>query len=212
MRLSGWTLIFPSQKSHSDRLLATVVDSLAAIGKFIYGQKAVTLPELTELLKRNWEGGETLHRKILADSDKYGNSSVLADRLMVELTDETTKLINNRPNGRGGVWKQGQISIDFNIRFGAETGATPDGRKSGEALSKNLSATIGMDRHGLTGLMNSVCKMDMSNFAHAGMLDVILPPSAVKGDEGLDIMLALVRTYFGSAEPDGFMRPSYIWE
>ncbi|MDD3471063.1 MAG: pyruvate formate lyase family protein, partial [Thermoguttaceae bacterium] len=176
--------------------LATTVDSLAAIKKFVYDRKVLSLQELTELLKRNWEGGEELRRKILADDDKYGNDSALADQLMVDLTDDTTKLINNRPNGRGGIWKQGQISIDFNVRFGTKTGATPDGRKSGDILSKNLSATIGMDRNGLTGLMNSVCKMDMSNFAHAGMLDIILPPSAVKGDEGLDIMLALVRTYF----------------
>lgn len=176
--------------------LASAIDALVAIKKFVYERRIVMLPELTKILKQNWDGYEELRQRILADTDKYGNGSDIADQLMVDLTDYTTELINNKPNARNGIYKQGQISIDFNIHFGTKTGATPDGRKSGDPHSKNLSATVGMDRNGLTGLMNSICKMDMSNFAHAGMLDFIIHPSMVKGDEGLDVMLSLIRAYF----------------
>lgn len=176
--------------------LATTVDSLAAVKKFVYDRAEISLPALAAALRQDWQGAEVLRARILADHDKYGNGSALADGLMVDLTNYTTSLINNKPNSRGGFYKQGQITIDFNVKFGTKTGATPDGRRCGEPHSKNLSATVGMDRQGLTGLINSVTKMDMSNFNHAGMLDFILHPSAVQGDEGLDIMLALVRTYF----------------
>ncbi|NLE53617.1 MAG: hypothetical protein GX617_01655, partial [Lentisphaerae bacterium] len=176
--------------------LATTVDSLAAVKKYVYDRGDISLPALAAALRQDWQGAEELRERIRADRDKYGSGSALADELMVDLTDYTTSLINNQPNGRGGFYKQGQISIDFNVKFGAKTGATPDGRRCGEPHSKNLSATVGMDRQGLTGLINSVTKMDMSNFNHAGMLDFIMHPSAVQGDEGLDIMLALVRTYF----------------
>ncbi len=176
--------------------LATTVDSLAAVKKYVYDRGDISLPALAAALRQDWQGSEELRERIRADRDKYGSGSALADELMVDLTDYTTSLINNQPNGRGGFYKQGQISIDFNVKFGAKTGATPDGRRCGEPQSKNLSATVGMDRQGLTGLINSVTKMDMSNFNHAGMLDFIMHPSAVQGDEGLDIMLALVRTYF----------------
>ena len=74
--------------------------------------------------------------------------------------------------------------------------ATPDGRLSGEPLSKNMSPVIGMDRGGITTLINSVSKIDFSCFPHAGILDLVLHPTAVAGEDGLSAFGALVRTYF----------------
>jgi formate C-acetyltransferase len=73
--------------------------------------------------------------------------------------------------------------------------ATPDGRGAGEPISKNLSPVIGMDRGGITVLMNSVSKIDFTNFPHSGMLDLILHPSAVSGDDGLNAFYSLLKTY-----------------
>lgn len=38
--------------------------------------------------------------------------------------------------------------------------------------------------------------MDMTDFSHAGMYDFVMHPTAVEGDEGLDTLATLVRTYF----------------
>ncbi len=176
--------------------LGTVIDSLAAIRKFVYEKKEITLPEFAALLDRDWENDGNLRRKILRDPDKYGNGSPHADELMLRVAELCNRTCHNRPNARGGVYKIGQISIDFNVKFGAKTGATPDGRKRGEAHSKNIGPSVGMDRNGVTGLINSLAKMDMSFFSHAGMLDLVLHPSAVSGDEGLEVMLSILRTYF----------------
>ena len=83
-----------------------------------------------------------------------------------------------------------------NVRYGAITKATSDGRKEGEPFSKNLSPVIGMDRGGITTLLNSVGKIDFSQFPHAGMLDLILHPTAVSGDDGLNAFGGLVKAYF----------------
>lgn len=40
--------------------LGTVVDSLAAIKKFVFENKTMSLEKLTEILKSNWEGEEKL--------------------------------------------------------------------------------------------------------------------------------------------------------
>ena len=48
----------------------------------------------------------------------------------------------------------------------------------------------------LTSLINSITKIDFSSFPHAGILDLILHPSAVAGDDGMRAFSALVRTYF----------------
>lgn len=90
----------------------------------------------------------------------------------------------------------GALSIDKNVRLGDVLGATPDGRLAGEPYSKNLSPVIGMDRKGVTAFLNSVSKIDFTDFSHAGMLDVILHPSAVSGEDGLTAFCALIKTYF----------------
>jgi formate C-acetyltransferase len=74
--------------------------------------------------------------------------------------------------------------------------ATPDGRLAGEPLSKNLCASIGMDREGITSLIKSVTSIDLADFPTGSVLDVILHPSAVSGDDGLDTFYVLLDTYF----------------
>ena len=176
--------------------LGTLVDGLCAVKKYVFDKKEVSLVEFVEILKNNWNNNERLRKIILNDKDKYGNGSDLADELMIRLTDFFAKSINGVPNSRGGYWKLGTLSIDKNVRYGAVTKATPDGRKEGEPFSKNLSPVIGMDRGGITTLLNSVGKMDFSQFPHAGMLDLILHPTAVSGDDGLEAFAGLVKAYF----------------
>lgn len=176
--------------------LATLVDSLCAIKKYVYDTKEISLAELVEAMKKNWQGYEMLRRKILRDTDKYANGSELADSLMVRLTRFFAEHTNGRPNSRGSIWKLGILSIDKNVRLGALMCATPDGRCAGEPLSKNLSPVIGMDRGGLTTLINSITKIDFTGFPHSAMLDLIVHPSAVAGDGGLCAFEGIVRTYF----------------
>ncbi len=176
--------------------LATLVDSLCAIKKFVFDEHRLNLKEFTDILRNNWEGHEELRREIVNDADKYGNGSAVADALCVRLVNYFASNTNLRPNSRGSFWKLGILSIDKNLRFGQLMCATPDGRLAGEPISKNLSPVIGMDRGGITALMNSLCKMDFTNFPHSAMLDVILHPTAVSGEDGLSVFASLVRTYF----------------
>ena len=74
--------------------------------------------------------------------------------------------------------------------------ATPDGRKAGESLSKNLCAVSATDRGGITALINSVTKIDLSDFPNGSVLDVVLHPSAVQGEDGLSAVYGIVKTYF----------------
>ncbi|MBQ6823758.1 MAG: hypothetical protein IJP27_03820 [Clostridia bacterium] len=176
--------------------LGSLIDGLCAVKKFVFDRKAVSLPQMAEILKKDWKDHEALRDAILRDPDKYGNGSALADGLTVQFVDFVSAHINGAPNSRGGYWKLGTLSIDKNLRFGTVTAATVDGRKAGEPFSKNNSPVIGMDRGGITVLLNSLCKIDFSKFTHAGMLDLVLHPTAVEGVNGMNAFSALVRTYF----------------
>ncbi len=182
--------------------LATLVDSLCAIRRFVFEEKRITLEGMLDALKADWAGYEDLRAAILADGEKYGNGSDRADELMVSLCKTFALRVNGVPNGREtaygrGFWKLGTLSIDKNVRFGVLMKATPDGRRAGEPISKNMSGVYGMEKKGVTAFLGSLSKIDFTDFPHAGMADAVLHPSAVAGEDGLAAFRGLVRAYFG---------------
>ena len=108
--------------------------------------------------------------------------------------------VNNRPNARGGVYKTSIHPAMMFVWQGEKTLASADGRKAGEELSKNASPVPGMDRKGVTALINSATKLNPTLFPESFCLDVMLHPSATSGDDGLIAMKALLDTYL---EKDG---------
>lgn len=175
--------------------IATITDELTAIKKAVFEEKIISLPELKAVLKNNWRNAEAL-RKIMRDKyPKYGNNIDEADDLAKELTEYMSKCINGKQNGRSGWYRMGLFSIDWIIEYGKYLGASADGRFSGEAVSKNLSAGIGMDKKGVTGIINTVTKLDYTDTPNGSVLDLHLHPTTVSGEAGTDIMINLLKTY-----------------
>ena len=164
----------------------TLADSLAAIYKIVYRDHLLTLGEFVRILNSNWDGDETLRLKLLRDEDKWGNDRALPDGLCVEFCEKFAQQVNARKNGRGGRFKAAMFTIDNNFHFAHCLGATPDGRKSGEPFSRNIGPVSGMDRNGITAVIRSCVKLDMQAFPNGSVLDFMLHPSAVEGEEGLD--------------------------
>lgn len=176
--------------------IATLVDAIVAVKRMVYEEKALSFVELGEILKSNWEGREDLRLRALRLPHKYGCADPVADEITLWLADYCASLTNGRPNGRGGVFKAACFTIDRCYFMGEKTMATPDGRRTGDPLSKNFCATVGMDKSGVTALINSVTKMDHAAFPNGTVLDVVIHPSAVAGEDGLAAFYGLVSTYF----------------
>ncbi len=136
-----------------------------------------------------------MQTKILKSPHKYGNNDNETDIYTEAMSIYFTSKVNNRPNARGGVFKAIMHSAMEFVWQGENTSATPDGRKAGEELSKNASPTVGTDKNGVTALINSTLKTKPSLYSESHCLDVLLHPTAVSGDEGLEIMKSLLFTY-----------------
>jgi len=134
--------------------------------------------------------------KIHNDLDKWGNNRVEPDMIAQDIMNFSTKLVLNKPNNRGGVFKTGLFTIDNHVYCGSKMGATPDGRKATAPLSKNMSSVIAMDRQGVTALIGSAAKIDYTQFPDGSVLDIMLHPSAVQGKDGLNAMLDLIKTFY----------------
>ena len=176
--------------------VGTAVDSLLAVKKYVYTEKRLSLPALSAVLKANWEGHDALRAEIIHDRAKWGNGIDEADELAADLYAYMAKLIVNVPNGYGGVYRMGADSVNFAEDYGRGTGASADGRLNAQPLSKNLRPVNGMERRGVTGLINSASKIDQTNFVDGAPLDIMLHPTAVQGEKGIDMLVALIGTYF----------------
>ena len=176
--------------------IATYTDELLAIKRAVYDEKKLTITELRAILENNWVGGESLRREIMKYEEKYGNSNPVADAFASETVEFLSKCLNGRPNGRGGVHRLGLFSIDWIFPYGKALGASADGRYAGDPISKNFSASVGMDKKGITGLIRSVLKQDHTLIPNGAVLDLALHPTSVKGEEGLEIMYSLLSLYF----------------
>ncbi|MBQ2967245.1 MAG: hypothetical protein IJE10_03870 [Clostridia bacterium] len=174
---------------------ASAVDSVMAVKEFVFDKKELSLEELTNVLKNNWVGYENLRLKIKKSNHKYGNTDKLTDTYAGAMASYFADKVNNVPNGRGGVYKAIFHSARAFIRQGEKTGALPDGRLKGEELSKNASPVVGMDKNGITALIESATNLIPSDYHESFCVDVMLHPSAVEGEDGLKVLKAVLMTY-----------------
>jgi len=177
--------------------LTDAVDSLAVIKQLVYDEKCCTLAELKAALAANWNGFEELRLTAMNRVPKWGNNDDHVDGIAVKITNFLGPRINNEPNARGGVFHAALYGIiDAARKFGKLTGALPDGRLAGEYLTMNTGAAIGMDKNGVTSLINSVTKINLAQFPMGTVLDIMLHPSVTRGQEGIETICAIIRSHF----------------
>ena len=174
---------------------ASAVDSLMAVKEFVFDKKEISLTELARALKNNWQGYELLQAKVKKSTHKYGNNDTVADTYASAMASYFANKVNNVPNGRGGVYKAIFHSARAFVIQGEKTGALPYGRLAGEELSKNASAVPGVDKNGITALIESATKLSPSDYHESFCLDVMLHPSAVDGENGFNIFKGILMTY-----------------
>jgi len=176
--------------------LATAVDSLAAIKKLVFDDKTMSLEKLAEILKSDWKGEEALRLTVKNKYPKYGIGDDETDQLAARVVDMMSSHISGKPNAKGGVYRLGLLTIDWRWEFGEKCGASADGRRRGETLSQNTSATFGAAREGATAHLASIARIDASKVPNGSIADIDLHISAVRGVAGSEALCAMLKTYF----------------
>jgi formate C-acetyltransferase len=170
-------------------------DSLAAIRYHVFDRKDVTMAELLEALEANFKGHERTMQVLLNKTPKYGNDDEYADALLTDLFNAFYAEVNGRKNTKGGNYRVNYLSTTCHVYFGSVTGATPDGRKAYEPLSDGISPVQGADRRGPTAVLKSAARMDHARTGGT-LLNQKFTPQLLEGEEGIDRLAHLVRSYF----------------
>jgi formate C-acetyltransferase len=175
--------------------IGTITDSLSALKTHVFDKQEVTLPALLEALKTNFEGQEALRLKLWNKTPRYGNDNDEADDLMRRVFESLLNAIDGRPNLRGGEYHVDMLPTTCHIYFGAVLCATPDGRKAKQPVSEGISPVQGADRKGPTAVLASAAKMDQLRTGGT-LLNMKFLPGTLRGQEGIDKLAQLVRSYF----------------
>jgi trans-4-hydroxy-L-proline dehydratase len=173
----------------------TLTDCLAAIKRHVYDEGDLGWDELRAALAADFEGHERTRQLLLNRTPKFGNDDDYADELMRRHFEAYYGLIEGRPNTRGGEYHVNFLSTTCHVYFGSVTGATPDGRGAWQPLSDGVSPSQSASRNGPTAVIRSLSKMD--HWRTGGtLLNLKFTPSILAGDDGLDRLGQLVRSYF----------------
>ena len=177
--------------------IADMADSLAMIKKHVFDKGTISFSELKAALHSNFDGYERLRMKLLLDPEKYGNNRDLPDSFAVDVNEFIMNNIHGRSacKVRGGTWNFGYHVARQSYDQAPMTASSPNGRRIGEELSKNCSASMGQNKEGATAAILSITKLPANRITCDVPLDLGLLPSAVQGEDGLMAMYGLIRTF-----------------
>lgn len=154
----------------------TMVDSVAAIKKVVFEDRAATLEEVCAACMQNFVGYEDLRTKLQA-APKYGNDDDFADAIAADLWKWFSTCTMRLKMYRGHYCDAAVQMVQSNVGYGAMTGATPDGRLAGMPLSDTMSATQQADTHGPTAAARSYGKLDFPAYTNGTLLNMWISQS-----------------------------------
>jgi len=176
--------------------IATLADSLSAVKKMVFDTKRVSMDELLNALRNNFDGYEELRQLLRQKAPKFGNDDDYADEIARDIsTFWANEVIRHENPYTKRKYRAGYLSWNYFVPLAPLTSATPDGRRRGEYLSGGVGAVQGMDSKGPTASTRSVGKLDLKTIPNGASHTITISPSMVRTPEHIRKLAALLRAY-----------------
>lgn len=175
---------------------STAINSLAAMKRLVFEDKRISMDELLDALKNNFEGSEAL-RQLCLNAPKYGNADPAVDEIGRQIETFIGGLIQQYPTKKGDKFMYRCIPVTSHIPAGLATGATPDGRKAGMYLSEGIGGYHGTDTSGPSALLVSCKTAQNTSLGTSGgrLLNQKFSPDSFKGEEGTRRFMSYLRSW-----------------
>jgi formate C-acetyltransferase len=181
--------------------IATLANSLAAIRKLVFDDKAITMSQLKHALETNFEDMSTnptgsAIRDMCLNAPKYGNDDSYVDNIAKDCLNIVVKELRKHETLPGQGYGATISPVAAHIPYGFLCGATPDGRKKGTPLSDACSPSQGSDVNGPTATIKSVSNLEHINLVQGTIFNMKMHPAALQTAAGMAKWADLIRTYF----------------
>lgn len=175
---------------------ATAADSLAAVKKLVYDDKALTMEQVIQALRTNFEGQEVI-RQMMVNAPKFGNNDPYVDNIARDITEIYLEFAKQHSPELGVHLDPRMVPVTGHVSLGKSTGATPNGRTSGFPLSDGASASHGSDLNGPTAVLLSNAASKLFEYRERGsrLINIKFTPSSIDGEAGIEKLIAFIRAW-----------------
>jgi formate C-acetyltransferase len=156
--------------------LPNVVNALGAIRECVFRQRTLNMAEVSAALRDDFAGHEEVRKALLA-APKWGNGDERVDDLARDVSEALYREVSSRTNPRGGPWQLALYSFVANRDLGAAVGASADGRRARQPLTRNLNPSWGTDRSGPAAVLLSLSRIDFTKVPNGSSLDLRFDPA-----------------------------------
>ena len=175
--------------------IATAADSLAVIKKYVYDEGSISKDELIDAVDSDFEKHADILPVLRYEAPKMGNNIEWVDDLAVWLLDRFADGLEGKTNCRGGICRAGTGSAMFYLWHAEEIGASPDGRRRGEAFGTNFSASLFANLNGPISIIKSFSKPHFERAINGGPLTMEFHSSMFTDPDCVKKVARLVKTY-----------------
>lgn len=187
--------------------IAVAADSFAALQQRIEKEKRTDWGEVSDAIANNYENYERL-RLMLGKSSRYGEDNGDADNGGAVRGGsgnswgmEISKLFTQKVRALNETYPQynfipGLFSWANTLDFGKAVGATPNGRRAGEAINHGANPLPGFRKDGaVTALANTIAAVQ-PGYGNTAPIQLELDPGISPTDEAVEKIAALIKTMF----------------
>ncbi|POY34983.1 formate C-acetyltransferase [Solitalea longa] len=145
------------------------------------------------------EQGLTVDFQIEGEYPQFGNDDDRVDNIAKEVTSFFISELRKHRAYKDAEPTLSLLTITSNVMYGRNTGATPDGRKSGESFAPGANPMHGRDKTGAIASLNSVSKLEYAD-AQDGISNTfsMVPKSlGASKDDQVKNLVTTMNGYFG---------------
>ncbi len=165
--------------------LSVVADSLSAI-------------KFADVRAIKDENGFVVDFETVGDFPKFGNDDDRVDLIAKEMTHAVITELRKNETYRYAEHTLSVLTITSNVMYGKNTGATPDGRKSGEPFAPGANPMHNREENGALASLNSITKLSYDDCRDGISNTFSITPDALgkTEEERIDNLVGILDGYF----------------
>lgn len=176
--------------------IAVAADSFAALEQRVEKEKKVTWLQVFNAVKSNYTAPKYKRvQAFLKTAEKYGQGNNLGLSWAKKISQSFTKMVCDGKSEEGAIFIPGLFSWSKTIFFGQTLGATPDGRRAGEAINHGANPQAGSVKNGEMTTMSECIAAVQCGRGNTAPFQLELDPSITQAEGGVEKIMALLRTH-----------------